>query len=573
MVLINAVLPFFGILIGLVILHELGHFVVAKMAGVRVEEFGIGMPPRAWGIRFGETLYSINWLPLGGFLRLTGEESANVLVEAVNEHSLAERAGMQPRDVVISVNDEPVHSAEQFAAHLRQALASGAIHLVIQREEPNESGRGSELTEYDVSLPVAALAGDPSGPTEPPSPSDAAESIEATIGRIAGVQVVPDHRSLGAKARPVRIAVMAAGAAVNAILPIFLFALAAMIPQDQPAGPAMITSIVNDGPAQQGGLLPGDRIIEIDGTTITNTGDVSREINLALGSDLEFVVERPLIGVATSQTTAATEYERISVVVHARLAPQPRQHVSQPSETVFDVADALAVDVTVVQDAVFGFGLDLPEGITLTFDDGKTYVTQKDDTISGLSGELLRRQQQIIAASGLDFINLEPGTVIEIPQGPTGIRIANGSFNVERSSEGLFAAIGTGWDRTIDTLYLLRNRIRSWIAGGEGLEFSGPIGIARTTGEVVEQAGWLRLIDLAALLSINLAIINILPLPMLDGGRIVFVLLEIVRRGKRISPEKEGLVHMTGFALLITFVIIVSYFDIIKAISGESALR
>ncbi len=60
---------------------------------------------------------------------------------------------------------------------------------------------------------------------------------------------------------------------------------------------------------------------------------------------------------------------------------------------------------------------------------------------------------------------------------------------------------------------------------------------------------------------------------MLDGGRIMFVLIEIARRGKRISPEKEGLVHMTGFALLITFVIVVSYFDIIKAISGESTLR
>ncbi len=573
MILINAVLPFFGILIGLVILHELGHFVVAKLAGVRVEEFGIGMPPRAWGIRFGETLYSINWLPLGGFVRLTGEESANVLVEAVNEHSLAERSGIQPRDVVISVNDEPVHNAEQFAAHMRQALRSGTIQLVIQREEPSEIGRGSELMEYDVSLPVAALAGDPSHSTEPPNPNDATESIEATIGRIVGVQVVPDHRSLGSKARPVRIAVMAAGAAVNAILPIFLFALAAIIPQDQPAGPALITSIVDGGPAQASGLLVGDRIVEIDGATITNTGDVSREINLALGSDIEFVVERPISDVTTSQTTAPNEYERITTVVHARLAPQPRHHVSQPGETVFDVADELGVDVAAVQDVVFGFGLDLPEGITLTFPDGETYVTQKDDTVLSLRRDLLRRQQQIIAASGLDFVNLEPGTVIEFPQGPTGIRIANGSFNVERKSEGVIASIGTGWDRTIDTLNLLRNRIRSWIAGGEGLQFSGPIGIARTTGEVVEQAGWLRLIELAALLSINLAIINILPLPMLDGGRIVFVLLEIVRRGKRISPEKEGLVHMTGFALLITFVIVVSYFDIIKAISGESALR
>ena len=419
MFLINAVLPFFGILIGLVILHELGHFVVAKLAGVRVEEFGIGMPPRAWGIRYGETLYSINWLPLGGFVRLTGEESANVLVEEVNEHGLAERAGMQPRDVVISVNDELVHTAEQFAAHLRQALRSGTIQLVIQREEPGESGRGSELIEYDVSLPVTAPVDDPAGSTGS-GEDGAAESFEATIGRIAGVQVVPDHRSLGAKARPVRIAVMAAGAGVNAILPIFLFALAAMIPQAQPVGPALITSVVAGGPAAQAGLLPGDRIVSIQGTPIQNTGDVSLEINLALGSDLEFVVERPISDVATSQTTATVEHERFTTIVHARLAPQPRQYVSQPGDTVFDVADALAVDVTSVQNVAFGFGLELAEGITLTFDDGETYVTQKDDTVSGLRRGLLRRQQQIIAASGLDFINLEPGTLNRDSPGPDG---------------------------------------------------------------------------------------------------------------------------------------------------------
>ena len=104
-------------------------------------------------------------------------------------------------------------------------------------------------------------------------------------------------------------------------------------------------------------------------------------------------------------------------------------------------------------------------------------------------------------------------------------------------------------------------------------DLSGPVGIARVTGEVIERAGWLRLIELAALLSLNLAIINILPLPMLDGGRIFFVLVEIARRGKRISPEREGLVHLAGFVALLLFVVVISYFDIVKAISGESLLE
>jgi regulator of sigma E protease len=68
-----AILLFILLLIGLIIIHELGHFVVAKLFGIRVDEFGIFFPPRIAAWRFGETEYSINWLPLGGFVRIFGE--------------------------------------------------------------------------------------------------------------------------------------------------------------------------------------------------------------------------------------------------------------------------------------------------------------------------------------------------------------------------------------------------------------------------------------------------------------------------------------------------------------------
>lgn len=68
------VLVFFLILSVLVLVHEAGHFFVAKRLGIKVEEFGFGLPPRIFGLKFGETLYSINWLPIGGFVKLFGEE-------------------------------------------------------------------------------------------------------------------------------------------------------------------------------------------------------------------------------------------------------------------------------------------------------------------------------------------------------------------------------------------------------------------------------------------------------------------------------------------------------------------
>ena len=82
---------------------------------------------------------------------------------------------------------------------------------------------------------------------------------------------------------------------------------------------------------------------------------------------------------------------------------------------------------------------------------------------------------------------------------------------------------------------------------------------------------WDILIALAALLSINLAIVNLLPIPALDGGRIAFVLLELARGGRRLAPDKERIANMVGFAVLMAFIALVSINDIQRLIRGESA--
>ncbi len=120
---------------------------------------------------------------------------------------------------------------------------------------------------------------------------------------------------------------------------------------------------------------------------------------------------------------------------------------------------------------------------------------------------------------------------------------------------------------------LAKNEIRTWFAGRAAPQFSGPVGIAQATGEVVDEAGWVMLLSFAALLSINLAILNILPLPMLDGGRMFFVFIEILRRGKRISPQREGLVHLVGFVAMLGLVVLLSFFDVQRIISGEQFFR
>jgi len=156
-------------------------------------------------------------------------------------------------------------------------------------------------------------------------------------------------------------------------------------------------------------------------------------------------------------------------------------------------------------------------------------------------------------------------------EGAIGVAVRMVSPTVVRQSYPFWRAIPMGVRECIDTFVLFKNGIIGLIIGSVPRIVAGPVGIAQITGEVA-QAGLSPLLEFAAFLSINLAIINLLPLPALDGGRIAFVFLEWVRRGRRVPARIEGMIHMAGFALLITFILLVTYQDIIRIVSGESLL-
>lgn len=156
-------------------------------------------------------------------------------------------------------------------------------------------------------------------------------------------------------------------------------------------------------------------------------------------------------------------------------------------------------------------------------------------------------------------------------QGAIGVSVRLTSPKPRSESYPVWRAVPLGFRELIDTFVLFKNSIIGMFIGTEPAMVTGPVGIAQITGEVAK-AGVSPLLEFAAFLSINLAIINILPLPALDGGRIAFVLLEWIRRGKKISAKTEGLVHLIGFAMLIALALAVTYQDILRIITGESLL-
>ncbi len=156
-------------------------------------------------------------------------------------------------------------------------------------------------------------------------------------------------------------------------------------------------------------------------------------------------------------------------------------------------------------------------------------------------------------------------------QGAIGVAVRTLSPTVVRQHYPFWQAIPMGVGECIETFVLFKNSIISMFIGAAPAVFAGPVGIFLLTGEFAK-AGLSPLLEFAAFLSINLAIINILPLPALDGGRIAFVLLEWVRRSKRVPARVEGFIHMIGFAMLIAFLVAITFQDIIRLVSGRSLM-
>nr|WP_228547473.1 RIP metalloprotease RseP [Filobacillus milosensis] len=123
------------------------------------------------------------------------------------------------------------------------------------------------------------------------------------------------------------------------------------------------------------------------------------------------------------------------------------------------------------------------------------------------------------------------------------------------------AALKFGFTQTYDVGLLILKAVGQLVTGQLSLDaLAGPVGIYDATDKVV-QTGFLNFLTWTAMLSINLGIINLLPLPALDGGRLLFIGVEALR-GKPIDPEKEGFVHFIGFALLMLLMIVVTWNDI-----------
>lgn len=431
---ILTVLSFVAVLGVLVFFHELGHYWVARRNGIVVEEFGLGYPPRAVKLfRYDGTDFTLNWLPLGGFARMQGEDGGDLGPGAFNAASRGGRAATLVAGPAMNF----LLAVVLFAASLVAGapIPTGAPQL----DRPSPAAAELGLLAGDILL---ALDG---APLQVPLEGGTEFSVftQPASEERAGLTLLRDGLLLTLPA-PAQEALWRA-LEDSQFTPVLM---------------TQVTGLAPESPAAEAGVQPGDLIFAVDGLTVFADRPLNQLISERLGQELTLTVVR--------------EDRWLQLSMTPRLDPPAGE-------------GALGVQIgTVNRMASMGLLPALWEGVTST----ASYAA----------------------------------LVLQLP------------------------------------VLLVQGQIAP-----QDAQLSGPVGIAQMIGgamsATLDTGFWFPILRLSAVLSAALAITNLLPLPALDGGRLLFILIEIVR-GRRVSPEREGMIHMIGFALLLGLMLLITVNDL-----------
>lgn len=234
----------FIVALGIIILvHELGHFFVAKRCGILCHEFSIGMGPAVWSTKKGETTYSIRAIPLGGYVAMAGEEAEKEMVKVGQKVGLLlNRQGLVEKIYLDYENQSDLLIGEIKSIDLYKELT---IHI------ETENG---QIMNYQV------------------------EHNALYVYNKGTQQIAPYDRCLESKSKLARLATMAAGATMNFILALVLLFIVGLV-QGEMIYSNTVGSVVDTSPAQMAGLQAGDQIVEYNGQVVNSWTDLIAAID------------------------------------------------------------------------------------------------------------------------------------------------------------------------------------------------------------------------------------------------------------------------------------------------------
>jgi regulator of sigma E protease len=425
----------------MILIHEFGHYAVAKLLGVRVEVFSIGFGKRLLGFRKGDTDYRISAIPLGGYVKMSGENPM----------------------------DERTGDPAEFMSHSRW------------------------------------------------------------------------HRFL----------IAIAGPAMNILLAIFLLTGVYMVHYEYPVyldKPAVIEYIKTDSPAARAGIQVGDRISGVDGIANPTWEQLQPREWLSPNQPLTVTIQR---GDQTFQKTIVPQAVTTSEIGSAGWFPEQPVIVEQiESNTPAAAAGIKQGDRIVAMDGTPLLAIEaMIDRLQQTKDKPVDLtVLRGNETLSfHLTPVLSSTEDPKLKRYRLGFLNKRDTKVVTLP-----------------FAEALNLSLQENKKYSLLILELAKKIAQRKVSLRA---VSGPIGIAQDAGYAAQQKGWTPLLELTAGISLNLGIMNLLPIPILDGGVILFLLIEGLMR-RDVSLRIKERVYQAAFVFLVLFAVMVIYNDLMKTLPG-----
>jgi regulator of sigma E protease len=433
-----------GVILGFMILiHEFGHFAVAKLLGVRVEQFAIGFGKRLFGFRRGDTDYRLNALPLGGYVKMSGE------------NPMDERSG----------------DPGEFMSHPRW------------------------------------------------------------------------HRFL----------IAIAGPAMNIMFAVGMLTCVYMVHYEYPAvldEPAVIGWVLQDTPAARAGIQVGDRIVRIDGIQNPTWEQVIPREALNPNQPLDVTLERG--GQLLTKT-----------IVPEAIGPNQMGSAGwEPKESSFPITE--------LEPGMPAEKAGMQLGDEIISVDGQP-ITGLQAMIESLKRSkdkpieiVVRRNWHLLAFTVTPVLSDIKGDL----KGDQRYRVGIGSAPMKVSSLPLAAAFRRSVEQNKQGSLLILELVQKMVQRKISIRsIEGPIGIGRAAGQAASKKGWTPLLELAAVVSLNLGIFNLLPIPIMDGGVILLLFVEsIIRRD--ISLRIKERIYQAAFVFLVLFAVMVIYNDVAKMLPG-----
>lgn len=432
-----------------VLIHEFGHFIIAKANGVAVVEFSLGFGPRLVHFKKGETIYSIKLLPFGGSCLMLGED-------------FMEFEG----------NDD----------------------------EEDKQGISEEQ-------------------------------------RMA-IEAHQSEKSFANKSVWARIAIIAAGPVFNFLL---AFVLAVVIIGSIGYDPCTVDVVKDNSPAAEAGLQVGDHITKVNGETI------------------HFAREYSFIRTFHAEETMNITYERDGQKYNTTVTPE------------------------YIKESVYRMGITIASDCVVSSVDDNSPAAKgglkKGDIIKSVNDKDMESSTQFV-----DEINQSNGAEVKLNVVRDGEQLSLKVVPEMVETESYYTGFSSYGAREkaspVGTIQYAFHEVGYWVktvvkslgmmfTGQVGInDLSGPVGAVSIMSDVVEESKsdgifyvFLNLLNLGVMISANLGVMNLLPLPAIDGGRLVFLFLEAVR-GKPVKKEREGMVHFIGMILLMLLMVYIMFKDI-----------